>query len=424
MRNIVQRIWQAPDLRKKIIFTVAILIFYRLLTHISTPGVNIEGLKAIFNRNNILGAFSLLTGGSAESFSIVMMGISPYINASIILQLLAVIIPKFENLKKEGKQGQEIINRYTRYLTFPLAFLQSYGMILLLNSQAPIISDVSDWKIVLPIMLITSSGTVLLVWLGELISEKGIGNGISLLIFTSIISRIPQLIGQNLSLITTGDQQLVVKFASIAIITLVLTIIVTLFTEAHRRIPITYGAQKRSSVDSSLPIRVNQAGMIPIIFAVSILTFPVIVAQVFSSSTNPLIQSVASFILNHLQETGLTYISTYFVLILLFTYFYVSITFDTDLVAENIQKRGGFIPGIRPGKQTSEYIKKVSDAMNLYGGVFIGAIATIPLLIQFTFSEWNLGSAALLISGAGIIIVVGVVLDLSRQIQTELMLHH
>ncbi|OGJ52332.1 preprotein translocase subunit SecY [Candidatus Peregrinibacteria bacterium RIFOXYB2_FULL_32_7] len=424
MLNTLNQIWQARDLRKKIIFTVAILIFYKFLTHIGVPGINRDALTAIFNENNILGAFSLLTGGSAENFSIVMMGISPYINASIIIQLLTVIVPSLENLKKEGQQGQQIINRYTRYLTFPLAFLQSYGMILLLNSQSPIISDVNNPAIIIPIMLITASGTVLLVWLGELISEKGIGNGISLIIFTSIIAGIPQIIGQNLSLITTGNQKLVIVFSAICIITLILTIIVTLFTEAHRRIPITYGAQKRSTIDTSLPIRVNQAGMIPIIFAISLMTFPTIIAQIFNSSENLYMQKIITFILTYFQETNLLYISLYFFLIFVFTFFYVGITFNPDDLAENIQKRGGFIPGIRPGKQTSEYIQRVSNAMNLFGGLFIGFIAIVPILAQFFFSEFNLGSATLLISGAGILIIVGVILDLFRQIKTELALHH
>jgi preprotein translocase subunit SecY len=229
MFKTLHQIWTAKDLRKKIIFTISILLLYRLLTHISIPGIDKQALAAIFNRNNILGAFSLLTGGSAHNFSIVMMGLSPYINASIIIQLLTVIIPKFENLKKEGQQGQQKINSYIRYLTFPLAFLQSYGMILLLNAQAgnmPIIKDVTNISVILPIMLITATGTVLLVWLGELISEKGIGNGTSLIIFVSIIAGIPEIIGKNLSLITTGDTKILISFATIAILTLALSIIV------------------------------------------------------------------------------------------------------------------------------------------------------------------------------------------------------
>ncbi len=426
MLKTISNIWHAPDLRKKIIFTISVLVCYRLLTHIGIPNINREALAAIFSQNNILGAFSVLTGGSAENFSIVLMGISPYINASIIIQLLTVVVPQLEAIKKEGQQGQQIINKYTRYLTFPLAFLQSYGMILLLNSQSavPIVSDVTKLSVILPIMLITAAGTVLLVWLGELISEKGIGNGISLIIFTSIIAGVPQVIAQNLTLIATGNQKNIIAFSLICIITLFLITVVVLFTEAARRIPITYGSQKRSMADSSLPIRVNQAGMIPIIFAVSIMTFPVILAQILNSSANPMVQNVSNFIVNNFQQTNPLYIIIYFSLIIVFTFFYVSVTFDPDQVAENIQKRGGFIPGIRPGKQSSAYIAKVSNAMNLYGGLLIAFIAVMPLLIQVLFSEFSFGASALLISGSGLLIIVSVVLDLARQLQTELMLHH
>lgn len=426
MFKYLSQIWNSKDLRKKILFTIGILLIYRLVSHIPVPGADITGLKTIAERNSLLQMFSLLTGGSSHNFSIVLMGISPYINASVIIQLLAVIVPKFENLSKEGEQGQRKLNSYTRWLTLPLAFLQSYGMLILLNSQAqvPIISNVSDPTLVIPIMLTLSAGTLFLVWLGEQISEKGIGNGISLLIFASIISNIPSMIGQGLFL-AQEDQEKLIPFAITVLLTIGLITIVILVTEANKRIPLTYaGSGMRSkSQQAFLPIRINQVGMIPIIFAVALISFPGILGQFLVNARSEWLKSFGTTLTTLFQAGSTLYLISYFLLVVAFTFFYVSITFKPDQVAENIQKRGGYIPGIRPGKQTAEYLAKVSNRLTVFGAFFLAFIALLPILLQFVFTTTALGSVPLLISGAGIIIIVGVVLELIRQVNAQLVMH-
>ena len=428
MFKYLQQIWHSKDLRKKIIFTIGIVIVYRFMTHITIPGVNKEALAYVFDQNALLGAFSLLTGGSAENFSIVLMGLSPYINASIILQLLTVIVPRVEELSKEGEAGRRTINKWTRWLAFPLAFFQSYGMIALINAQAqgvPIIENMNDPFVILPIMLIVSGGTIAIMWLGEMITEKGIGNGISILIFASILAAVPPVLGPSLSLAQAEPDRLIVMVA-ILLLTLILTLIVVLFTEGQRRIPITYSGRKASAKaeQSFLPIRVNQAGMIPIIFAVSLVTFPSIIGQFLLYGDTGWVQSIGRFATTQFTPNNWLYILVYFLLVIAFTFFYVSITFNTEQVAENIQKRGGFIPGLRPGKETAEYLSKVSNRMNVWGGLLIGGIAILPLVIHIIFTETGVGSVPMIVSGAGIIIIVGVVLDLVRRINSELLVHH
>lgn len=378
------------------------------------------------SRNELLGMFSMLTGGSAENFSIVLMGISPYINASIIIQLLAVVIPKLEAISKEGEQGQKKLNMYTRWLTLPLAFLQSYGMIILLNSQSqiPIIENIADPFTILPIMLTVTAGTLLLVWLGEQIGERGIGNGISMIIFASIISGIPQMIGQGLFL-AQEDETKLIPFTITILLTIMLITIVILVTEAQRRVPITYSGSglKAKSNQTFLPIRINQAGMVPIIFAVALISFPAIVGQFLTRATSPWLRDFGTFLTGMFQPNTVIYMVVYFLLVVAFTFFYVSITFNPEKVADNIQKRGGYIPGIRPGTQTAEYLQQVSNRLTVFGAIFIGLIAIMPILLQYAFKSTALGSVPLLISGAGIIIIVGVVLELNRQINAQLAMH-
>lgn len=421
--NKLKAIWQSESLRKKILFTIAILVIYRLLAQISIPGVNLASLKNIFEQNQYLSIFSLLTGGSAENFSIVLMGLGPYINASIIMQLLTVIVPKLEEMSKDGQQGQQKINSYTRWLTVPLALLQSYGMILLLNSQAPVpvISNVGSPAVILPIMLTVTAGTMLLMWLGELISEQGIGNGISLLIFASIISTIPVTLAQQLIQGTQNTEQLV-PILILLIITVALIVATVMVTEGRREIPISYASRSQKGQMSNLPIRINQAGMIPIIFAVSIVTFPTLLAQLFQQSTSATLRSFSTFVTLHFQVNSPLYLAVLFILIVGFTYFYVSITFKPDQIAENIQKRGGYVPGIRPGKETEDYLRKVSNRLTLFGALFIAMIATLPIIIQLASGQ-STQSLPLLLSGASILIIVGVVLDLMRQINAQLIMH-
>jgi len=426
MWQYLAQIWNSKDLRNKILITLLILAIYRLLSQISIPGANLTALQEIFSKSQIFGAFSMLTGGSAENFSILLMGLSPYINASIIIQLLTVVIPKLEALSKEGEQGYRKINQYTRWITLPIAFLQSYGMIALLSSQSqiPIIENMRDPKIILPVMLTITAGTVLCMWLGELISEHGIGNGISILIFINIITGIPPIIAQSLFQAQQNADKLV-PFVITLLITVLMTVFVIIVTDAVRRIPITYAGNhfRARAEQSALPIRVNQAGMIPIIFAVSLVSLPSLLSQLMSSATSPWLKSFAEFMGKFFSIQSIPYMVLYFLMIIAFTYFYVGITFKPDQVAENIQKRGGYIPGIRPGRQTAEYIAKISSYMNLYGGLFIAIVAVFPMLIQKFFSNLDFGAIPLLLSGAGIIIVAGVVLELIRQVNTQLVMH-
>ncbi len=420
------QIWQSPTLRKKILFTLFILLVFRIAAHISLPSVNPAALARIFEQNTLLGVFSALTGGSMENFSIVLMGLSPYINASIIIQLMTIVIPKLEAISKEGMEGRKKLNQYTRFLTIPLAFLQSYGMIIILNqsSQGQLIPNVEKLGVILPIMVIVTAGSLFLMWLGELITEKGIGNGISLIIFAGIVSGMPPIVGRMLGLAQSGDTTKMSYFLAFVVLTVLMLIFVVLITEGVRNIPITYATRATGGKGekASLPIRVNQAGMIPIIFAISIMTFPSVVAQFFNASQSEFLKKTASFILKYFNASNPTYsyMIFYFLLIIAFTYFYVGVTFNPDQVAENIQKRGGFIPGMRPGKQTADYLGKVSNAMNLFGGVFIAIVAVAPIL----FSKYTpLSTGDMLISGSGLIIVVGVVLDLIRQIDAQLVMH-
>lgn len=425
MLKVVSQIWNSKGLRNKILFTLFVILIYRLISQISIPGADLNAIKAIFQQNQLLGALSTLTGGSAENFSIVLMGLGPYINASIIIQLLAVIIPKWENLNKEGEQGRRKLNQYTRLLTIPLALLQSYGLIAILNSQSafPIIPNIQNWEILAPIMITITAGTVLLMWLGELISEKGIGNGSSIIIFAGIAAGLPQTIGQNIVLAQTSNEQMI-PFIIMILVSLILISVVVLFTEAERKIPILHATRgvKVGSEKSFLPLRLNQAGMIPIIFGLSVISFPGIIAQFLARSSSNTLQAISSFISTYLSANSLAYSIFYFILIIAFTYFYVSITFNPEEVADNIQKRGGYIPGFRPGKQTADFLSKVSNHLNLFGGLFIAAIAITPNLLQFFSSALSISNIPTLISGASLIILVSVILDIIRQVRAQMVM--
>lgn len=426
MFKYLAQIWRSKDLRNKILFTIGGLIIFRLTTQISIPGANLTAIRSIFQQNSFLGIFSALTGGSAENFSIVLMGVSPYINASIIIQLLTVIIPKLEAMSKEGEQGQKTLNKYTRWLTLPLAFLQSYGTILLLNSQSqiPIIDNINDPRVIIPVMLTITAGTLWLMWLGEIITEKGIGNGISLIIFTNIVAGMPQIVAQSLYLGQT-EASAIIPLISNLLFTIILLVIIVLVTEAERKIPVTYAGHRFQGrgEQSVLPVRINQAGMIPIIFAVSLVSFPGLLSQFLTRAKAEWLKTIGNFLGTYFTPQSTVYLITYFILIILFTYFYVSITFNPKQVAENIQKRGGYIPGIRPGSQTVEYLSKTSIRLCLFGGTFLALIAVAPIMFGWIFKGSGAGTVTQLISGAGMIIVVGVVLEIVRQINAQLVMH-
>lgn len=419
MLTYLLQLWRSEDLRKRILVTIGLLLVYRIVAHIAVPGSDPFALRQFLDTRTgtgALGIFAALTGGALDNFSVVLLGLSPYINASIIMQLCTVIFPKLEALSKEGMHGQQQLNRYTRWLTLPLAFLQSYGFLILLSRGGAELIDTAFPVVLLPMLYVTA-GSIFLMWLGELMTEKGIGNGISMIIFAGIVSGIPSTVS---ALLLAGEGK-VGAFTLFAIVSLAMLAMVVLFTDAHRLIPITYANQGAGrGVQGGIPIRLNQAGMIPIIFAISLITFPTIVAQFLS--TAPRFQGVVTFVNAYLnpQNPSMAYALLYFLLVLGFTYFYVSVTFKPQEVAETIQKRGGFIPGIRPGAQTAALLTKTSNRLNFWGGAFLGLVAVIPLL----FTKYStLSSADLIISGSGLIIIVGVVLELIRQVNAQLLAH-
>ncbi len=422
----LRRIWNSKQLRNRILFTIGIIVVFRIAAHIAVPGVDPESIKSLFEGGGALAIFAALTGGSMENFSIVLMGLAPYINASIIVQLMTVVVPKLEQLSKEGESGQRTITSLTRWLALPLALAQSYGMIVLISSGVAgsgQFIDIKDPMQIIPAMITISAGTLFLMWLGELITEKGIGNGISLLIFTGIISAMPGVVGNLVAAAEFGNTSKAIPFLLFVAVSGVLLVITVIVMDAQRSITIINASRNTTGEKSSLPIRLLQAGMIPIIFAISMITFPSVLSQLFANAESGWLQSAAAWWTNHFntQRPTFEYLVMYFALIVAFSYFYVSIVFRPEQVAENIQKRGGFIPGVRPGTETANYLDFVSNRMNLWGGSFLGLIALVPIVFtMFT----TLTSSDLIISGSGLIIVVGVVLELIRQINAQLITHN
>ena len=428
----IKKVWAAEHIRKKILFTIAMITVYVLLANVPVPGVNVallEAYTAQLRANTQLAFFGSVMWGGLENFSIILMGLAPYINATIIIQLLAVIIPSLESLKKEWDQGQKKLNNYTRYLTVPLAFAQSYGMIYLLNtvigtgsSGLPIIDTTDFWWVVFPAMTFITAGTMILLWLGDLITELGVGNGSSIIIFAWVLAWVPAHI---LSYVSIQNYSLLFF---LTLLTVGVIYIIVRFTEGYRKVPLIYTRTGRDE-RSHFPIRINQAGMVPIIFAISLITFPALIGQIISKpGSSGKSAEIGTWLMTNLsmQNPGWIYIALYFLLVLGFAFFYVSITFNTTEVAENIQKRGGYIPWVRPGKETAAYLQKTSDRLNLFGGGFLALIAVFPYLmtkISATFGlfQWA-GSTNIdfLISGAGLIIVVGVILDIMRRIDTDM----
>ncbi|HPY08470.1 MAG: preprotein translocase subunit SecY [Patescibacteria group bacterium] len=409
------QIWKAKDVRKKVLFVIGMLVIFRFLAHIPIPGVNQAALKSLFASNQILGLMNLFSGGGMENFSIVMMGVAPYITASIIFQLLGMIIPKIEEMQKE-ESGRQKINSWTRLLTVPLGILQSYGMITLLRrSAAGVLGTVSEFDMFIMLITITA-GTILLVWIGELISEQKVGNGISLLIFAGIVSSLPQVVQQ---IIVTFDQTQLFTLIGFIVIALITIVGVVIINEGQRNIPVQYARQVRGNrtfggTNTHLPLRVNMAGVIPIIFAVSVVLFPSMIAQFLVHAKTAWIASSAEFVIR-LFENQLFYGVVYFLMVFAFTYFYTEVVFHPDQIAENLQKQGGFIPGIRPGKNTSEYLAATTHKIILVGALFLGTIAVLPLIMKYIT-----GVQAFAIGGTSLLIVVSVVIETVKQIQAQL----
>lgn len=396
------------------VITAIILVVFRLTAHIPATGIDKESLKALFYGSPLLSLLDVFSGGTLANFSIMALGLNPYINASIILQLLAYVIPQLEELQKEGEYGQEKINQYTKILTIPLAALQGFGMYSLLKSQGvlPLLSPLA----MLSLILTMTAGTVFAVWLGDLISEYGLKNGVSFLIFVGIVSRLPVVLSQSVNVVQSQDVLKVVIFLALALLIIGGIIFMN---EAVRKIPIHYSRRSGNfavpQASSYLPLRLNQAGVIPIIFAVSLVLMPSLVSQFLAGSANAQIAKLSSDISRLFNPQSLVYNLSYFILVFGFTYFYTAIVFNPDKISENLQKGGGFIPGIRPGVQTSKYLSFVLSRITMIGGLFLGTVAVLPSFFQKT-----IGVANLAIGGTGILIVVSVVLEVARELEGEL----
>jgi preprotein translocase subunit SecY len=425
----LKNFFQFKDLRMKAIYTIALLVLVRILAHIPLPGVNLTVLRQFFASNQIFGLLNLFSGGTMTNFSIILMGVAPYITATIVMQLLTMIIPSLEELSKEGESGQKKINQYSRYLTVPLAFIQSYAMIQLLirgsNTQQPILAGGLGGVNLITACLTVTAGTILLMWIGELISENGLGNGVSLIITIGIIAGIPQMVRNTFALIFAGgitDWSKLVGLIAFLIIAVVTVIFIVIVSEGERKIPVTYArkAQGMTSygggVDTFLPMRVNQGGVIPIIFALSLVIFPSTIGKFLESAKSPWLAHFATKTVN-LFTNNWFYGIIYFVLVILFNYFYTAIIFNPEKISENLQKQGGFIPGIRPGNETESYLKKVLNRINLSGGLFLGIIAVLPFIIQAATKI-----TTLVLGGTGVLILVSVTLDTMRQIRSQMLM--
>jgi preprotein translocase subunit SecY len=413
--------FRAPDIRRRILFVLGVLIIFRALAHVPVPGADPTKLAQFFKDNALFGLLDLFSGGGLSRFSVVGLGVNPYINASIIMQLMTGVVPALTALQREGEYGRNKINQYTRYLTIPLAILQSYGFLAVLN-QAGVLNtrfDLASFETLTQIVTLTA-GSILLMWLGELITEKGIGNGISFIIFAGIVGRAPQAIG------TFMDSPNIAALAIFAVFGVAAIAAIVFITEGQRRIPIQYASRVRGrrmyqGGTTFLPLRVNQAGVIPIIFAVSILLFPSQIAGYFAQSQVALIKDIATFFVNTFGPSNLVvYGSLYFLLTVGFTYFYTAFTFKPDETAEQLRKNGGFIPGIRPGRPTQDYLARVVNRITVAGALFLGIVAVSPYLFQAFIP----GLAGLSLGGTSILIAVSVVVETMKQLEAQLMMRN
>ncbi len=412
--NKLKLVFQDKILRKRIVFTLIALIIFRVLAAIPISGVDHGRLAQFFGSNQFLGLLNIFSGGGLSQLSIVMLGVGPYITGSIIMQLLTIMSPKLKEMyQEEGEAGRRKFAQYGRILTIPLAFLQSFSFIKILESQQ-VLPHLSGFALATDILVITA-GSVLLMWIGELISEFGIGNGVSLIIFAGIVARLPTSMGQAFFSFTPAQIPIYLVFIVFAALVIVGVVIIT---EAERPIPVTYAKQVRGNkvyggTSTYLPLRINQAGVIPIIFALSILLFPQMILRFLQNASNAIVEAVSRTLLSVLANQWF-YGVMYFLLVFIFTYFYTAVTFDPDQISTNLQKNGAFIPGVRPGKSTSEHISRILTRLTLVGALFLGVIAVLPLIMSGIT-----GITALSIGGTSILIVVSVVIDLIKKIDAQ-----
>lgn len=410
-------IFKDPDLRKKILFVLMILAIFRIAAVLPIPGIDAERLSAFLKGNQFFGLLNIFSGGALSNLSVVMLGVGPYITASIIMQLLTMIFPRLKEIyQEEGAAGKQKFNQISRYLTVPLAFLQGFALLALLERQG-ILAGLSFFDR-LSNVIIVMAGAVFLMWLGELISEYGIGNGISLMIFAGIVASIPNSVQQALITFEPSKVPMYLGFFVVAVLIIAGVVVIT---EGQRPIPISYAKRVRGmrvygGTSTYLPLRVNQAGVIPIIFALSILLFPQMLTSMLSGVDNATFQSVLQGVNNFFNNPWF-YAIFYFVLVFLFTYFYTAVTFDPEAISKNLQKSGAFIPGIRPGRPTAEFISKILTRITLVGATFLGLIAVLPLGMRAVT-----GMVSLTIGGTALLIVVSVVLDTIKQIKAQVVM--
>ena len=398
-------------LRKRIFFTLFALVLFRVLASIPVPGVDHGRLAQFFTSNEFFGLLNIFSGGGLSQLSIVMLGVGPYITGSIIMQLLTIMSPRLKEMyQEEGEAGRMKFAQYSRMVTVPLAILQSFSFIKLLESQQ-VLAHLSPLALATNILVITA-GSVLLMWVGELISEFGIGNGMSLIIFSGIVASLPTEISQ---LVISFDVSQVPVYLAFAAVAAIVIIAVVFITEAERPIPVTYAKQVRGNrvyggTSTYLPLRINQAGVIPIIFALSILLFPQMILRFLQNSSHAIVKTVSSAVLGVLANSWF-YAIAYFLLVFIFTYFYTAVTFDPDQISTNLQKNGAFIPGVRPGKSTSDHIARILTRLTLVGALFLGFIAVLPLIMRGVT-----GITAVSVGGTALLIVVSVVIDLIKRV--------
>ena len=435
MIEAVRNAWNLPDLRKRILITVLILTIYRLAAHVPVPGVDRQALAMMLSSgtaaSNLVGILNMLSGGAVANFSILAMGVYPYITASIIITLLQPIIPALEELAREGEAGRNKINMYTYYLTIPMAALNAIGQIRLFSAGA----FTGGYSIMpnfgfsganllpsLTTIITMTAGTMFAIWLGELITEQGIGNGLSIIIFGGIASQMPS----NVARLLADDQYRWLYLSIFVALTAITVFFIVVVQEGTRRIPVQYGKRVRgrkqyAGGSTHLPMKVNTAGMIPLIFAQSILAFPAVIAQFFIGSETAWLANFANSVTNLFgQATGWVYWTTYFLFVLGFTYFYTDVMVQQQNLPEMLRKQGGYIPGIRPGRPTEDYLNGVTRRITLAGALFLGIVAVLPGVVQLFGIQANV----LVISSAGLLIVVGVVIDTMRQLESQLLMRH
>ncbi|MFZ2521904.1 MAG: preprotein translocase subunit SecY [Minisyncoccia bacterium] len=407
-------VFQDSSLRKKIFFTLIILVVFRVLATIPVPGIDQSRLAQFLSGNELFGLLNIFSGGGLSQLSIVMLGVGPYITGSIIMQLSTIIFPKLKEMyQEEGEAGRRKFTQYGRIITVPLALLQSFSFIKILESQQ-VISHLPLFPLVTNLLVITA-GSMLLMWIGELISEYGIGNGVSLIIFAGIVATLPTELAQ---LIFTFDPSQIPVYLAFIVVAAIVIYAVVVITEAERPIPITYAKQVRGNriyggTSTYLPLRINQAGVIPIIFALSILLFPQMILNYLQNSSQEILKTVSSTLLTILNNSWF-YAIAYFLLVFVFTYFYTAVTFDPDQISTNLQKNGAFIPGVRPGKSTSDHISRILTRLTLVGALFLGFIAILPLIISGVT-----GITAVSVGGTALLIVVSVVIDLIKKVEAQ-----